>query len=151
MLLNLIAELAEATHLYAERLSALPETSFTRRPAPDKWSPKEIIGHLVDSAQNNIQRFVRAQYEEQPVHILYRQNDWVALQHYQAYPAADLLSLWVLLNRHLAHIWRHMPPEAWAIPCRIGPSATETISLEDLAADYLRHLQHHLAQIGLEG
>ena len=150
MLHHLISDLTETTRQYAERLSSLPEDIFTHLPAPGKWSKKEIIGHLVDSAQNNIQRFVRAQYEEQPVHILYRQNDWVAIQQYQAYPSADLLSLWVLLNRHLVHIWSHMPPENWSRPCRIGPTADDTITLEALAVDYLRHLQHHLVR-GLEG
>ena len=144
----LINDLNGAVESHAALLKEISETAFSTRPAPGKWSKKEIIGHLVDSAQNNIQRFVRAQHEEQPVHILYRQDDWVQLQRYQDYPAADLLQLWVLLNRHLAHIWKQMSGQDWLLTCRMGsPEAPETWTLEMLAADYVRHLKHHLESV----
>lgn len=143
---HLINELTGTVERRSALLKDLPESEFSARPAPGKWSKKEIIGHLVDSAQNNIQRFVRAQHEMQPVHILYRQDDWVRLQNYQDYPSAGLLQLWVLLNRHLAHIWKQMAAQDWALSCRMGAvEAPETWTLEMLAEDYVRHLKHHLA------
>ncbi len=144
----LINELTDTVGRRADLLKSVPETAFAARPAPGKWSPKEIIGHLVDSAQNNIQRFVRAQHETQPVHILYRQDDWVRLQNYLDYPPADLLQLWVLLNRHLAHIWKQMAARDWRLTCRMGsPEAPEIWTLEMLAEDYVRHLKHHLESV----
>lgn len=143
---HLINELTGTVERRSALLKDLPESEFSARPAPGKWSKKEIIGHLVDSAQNNIQRFVRAQHEMQPVHILYRQDDWVRLQNYQDYPSAGLLQIWVLLNRHLAHIWKQMAAQDWARTCRMGAvEALETWTLEMLAEDYVRHLKHHLA------
>lgn len=145
---HLINELTDTVERQAGLLKSVPETGFAARPGPGKWSPKEIIGHLVDSAQNNIQRFVRAQHEAQPVHILYRQDDWVRLQNYRDYPPADLLQLWVLLNRHLAHIWKRMTVRDWRLTCSMGsPEAPETWTLEMLAEDYVRHLKHHLESI----
>ena len=52
------------------------------RPAPNKWSNKEIIGHLCDSAMINLQRFVRCTYEEN-FKLVYEQDEWVATQRYQ--------------------------------------------------------------------
>jgi hypothetical protein len=144
---QLINELLDTVEHHAGQLKNLSETTLTARLAPGKWSKKEIVGHLVDSAQNNIQRFVRTQYEEKDVHILYRQDDWVRLQNYQAYSTTDLLQLWVLLNRHLGHIWAQMDTRTWALTCKMGNSAPEFWTLEMLAIDYLRHLKHHLAAV----
>ena len=82
---------------YTRRLEAVSEENYALKPKAEKWSKKEILGHLVDSAQNNIRRFLVAQYEDTPV-ILYNQDKWVELTNYQHYPTRDLLSLWILLN-----------------------------------------------------
>ncbi len=131
--------------LHAARLRQLPETELSARPAPDKWSKKEIIGHLVDSAHNNIRRFVCGQYQDNP-HIIYHQDEWVALQHYQDYDSAALLDLWVALNRHLAHMLLHLPENRYDRLCDTGKPGPELHPLRWLAEDYLQHLQHHLAQ-----
>ncbi len=66
-----------------DRLQAIDETKSARRPAPGKWSPKEIIGHLIDSASNNHQRFVRAQFQDHLIFPGYNQEAWVEAQDYQ--------------------------------------------------------------------
>src|SRR5215813_14552557 len=76
-------------------LQFIPEDKFYFKPSPTKWSKKEILGHLVDSAQSNIRRFIVAQYEEQP-RIVYNQDQWVAVANYQQYSLPDLISLWYL-------------------------------------------------------
>ncbi len=126
---------------YTRRLEAVPEEIYARKLRPDKWSKKEILGHLVDSAQNNIRRFIVAQYEDTPV-ILYTQDKWVELTAYQRYPIRDLLSLWILLNRHIVRVLRSLPPGATARKCFTGNSHAHT--LEWVAADYCNHLLHHL-------
>src|ERR1700755_896410 len=88
---------------YSVRLGAVPEDVYIHRPGPGKWSKKEILGHLVDSAQNNIRRFVVAQYEDSP-QIVYDQDKWVGLAGYSDYPTRDLVNLWILLNRHICHV-----------------------------------------------
>ena len=61
-----IEHLEKIVNNYNRRLEAIPEEEYLRKPHPEKWSKKEILGHLVDSAQNNIRRFVVAQYEDCP-------------------------------------------------------------------------------------
>jgi hypothetical protein len=127
-------------HLAA--LHALLKDKMTYKPAPSKWSKQEILGHMVDSAQNNIRRFVVTQYEETPV-IVYNQDKWVAIAAYQNYNSTNLIDLWWLLNKHMAVILKNMTTEMMQRKCR-----TENFhTLEWLAQDYVKHLKHHLHQV----
>ncbi|HMD00166.1 MAG TPA: hypothetical protein VKH37_08425, partial [Ferruginibacter sp.] len=102
----------------------------------------ELLGHLIDSAQSNIRRFVMAQYEDKP-HIVYQQDKWVKAANYQEYPLDDLIDLWVLINKHIIVIWKNLPDGAAAK--EVQTEALHTV--EWLAADYNKHLLHHLHQV----
>lgn len=128
-----------------QRLRRISEGETSRRPQPDAWSAKEILGHVIDSVANNHQRFVRAQQAGALTLPGYEQDAWVRVQDYQTRPWADLVELWAAYNRHLAHVIRAMSESALAVPCRIGQD--EPVTLQFLVEDYLRHLRHHLAQI----
>lgn len=125
-------------------LSNITDEAFSEKPAPDKWSKKEILGHLIDSATNNHHRFVRAQFEDKPL-IDYHAETWVSASHYQALPCHHLISFWLLYNLHLAEIIRHMPPEMMQRECQSGDPSPHT--LEWLFDDYVVHLEHHLHQL----
>lgn len=127
------------------RLSAIGETAASNRPAPGTWSRKELLGHLVDSALNNHQRFVRAQLGDALEFPGYAQEEWVRCQGYADADWADLVALWTAVNRHLARVVRLVPAHKLAVPCRIGGGPMMTLG--DLVADYLRHLRHHLARV----
>ena len=129
----------------APKLAAIPEAEAARKPGPEKWSRKEILGHLVDSASNNHQRFVRAQLAARLDFPGYAQNEWNAAQRYQEEPWAQLVELWASYNRHIAHVLLRVPPEAAGNLCVIG--GADPVTLEFLAADYVQHLEHHLEQI----
>ncbi|HEV8506175.1 MAG TPA: DinB family protein [Chitinophagaceae bacterium] len=127
-------------HLPALRSASHEEFHF--KPSPAKWSKKEILGHLVDSAQNNIRRFIVAQYDERPK-IVYNQDKWVTATNYQQYALTDLIDLWYRLNKHICHVLTFMPNE-------MNRRQVETEQLHDLrwlAEDYIRHLLHHLHQV----
>lgn len=128
---------------YTRRLEAMPAELYVEKAQPDKWSRQEILGHLADSAQNNIRRFIVAQYEVGPT-IPYSQDAWVACADYQHYPLTDLLALWKLLNRHIVIILRTMSAAAAQRICIMGGLPQ---TLEWVAADYCNHLLHHLHQI----
>src|SRR5664279_2297750 len=93
---------------YGAQLNNLTEEQWSYKPNPAKWSRKEVLGHLIDSAQNNIRRFIVAQYEARPK-IVYAQDAWVAAADYQNYVTNDLISLWVLLNRHICRVLKNIP------------------------------------------
>ncbi|WP_153796347.1 DinB family protein [Foetidibacter luteolus] len=122
----------------------LPENELTARPAPGKWSKKEILGHLIDSAANNHQRFVRGQFEQEP-QIFYAQNEWVSFQQYNTASMQQLLALWQAYNRHLAYIISLVPAESLGRQCRGRDGNLYTLSY--LIEDYLVHMEHHLKQI----
>ena len=101
-------------------LANMTEAEASRPSAPGQWSKKQILGHLIDSAANNHQRFVRAQLERSFESPNYEQESWVAVQSYATESWPDLVSFWLMYNRHLAHIVLAMPEAALAVPCAIG-------------------------------
>ena len=135
-----------AVHENTEFIRQMPESMFEAKPRPEKWSKKEILGHLVDSAQNNLQRLIRTQYEEVPK-IVYQQDTWVRLADYQSYKRADLLDLWIVLNKHYAHLLRVMPQDVLGRLSDVGQKEPQVHTLEFIAEDYLKHMLHHLNQI----
>ncbi|HMK02835.1 MAG TPA: DinB family protein [Ferruginibacter sp.] len=138
----IIEQLEKIIKDYAPQLQQLDEKDFSFKPSPTRWSGKEFLGHLVDSAQNNIRRFVAAQYEERP-YIVYAQEKWVAAADYQNYPLADLVNLWILINKHMVIILKNTPEDVSAREVQTG----EIHSIKWLAADYNTHLLHHLHQV----
>jgi len=127
------------------RMKSFAEPELMQRPAPGKWSRKEIMGHLVDSAIYNILRFTQAQYKPSPYVVEgYEQDNLVAVNDYQNLPLEHLLATWELLNRHIVFILSKLSKEKQQIPIvRKGEPRT----LGWLAEDYLNHMEHHLKQI----
>lgn len=145
MLESLTNELTRVVDVAGSELRTIDDERAGSKPKADVWSIKEILGHLVDSASNNHQRFVRAPLGGELTFPGYEQNGWVASQDYQTRPWRELIDLWVLYNHHLAHVIRRIPDTAANVLCRIGTN--EPITLSSLAQDYLGHLRHHLEQI----
>jgi len=143
---QVISQLNAIVNQYTALFNNIPGEAITQKPAPGKWSKKEIIGHLIDSAQNNIQRFVRAQYAQQP-HIVYQQNEWVAAANYQEYNRTDLVALWALLNRHICIILAAMPEDVYSRKVKLGPNGETLVTVQFLADDYIVHHLHHIHQI----
>lgn len=127
------------------KLLALTETQASDKPFPDKWSLKEILGHLIDSAANNHQRFVRMQEVPDIGKFSYEQEHWVSCQRYQLEPWRDIVVAWHAYNKHLVHVIEHLEPSALSNVCDIG--YPEPATLKYVAEDYVRHVRHHLEQI----
>jgi hypothetical protein len=137
-------------------LAGLAESTVSWRPSPDQWCAKEIIGHLIDSASNNHQRFVRAAQQDDLIFPGYAQDDWVRAQQYASAPWNEIVTLWHAYNRHLARVMAAVPADVryrhhdrhnmhhlgWQ-----PYAADKPASLDDLMRDYVLHLQHHLAQV----
>jgi hypothetical protein len=140
---DIINELTALLSQQQVLFSEVNESEYAWKRVPGKWSRKEIIGHLIDSAQNNIQRFIRGQYETGSS-IRYEQDTWVRLNGYQEASLSDLITLWFLLNRQIIRIIDKMPTGNFERTSMIGDQA---YSLQWLMEDYVRHLKHHLVQI----
>jgi hypothetical protein len=119
---------------------------WNTKPSPDKWSNKEVIGHLIDSAQINLQRLIRCTYEEN-FKLIYEQNVWVAVQHYQDAEINDLLSLWYLINNQIIRVLSNYPKERLNTKCDNSKLEPNLQTVKWIAADYVAHLIHHLNQI----
>src|ERR1019366_6692835 len=142
------AELARVVDA-AEILLRQVSKRRARRPVlPGGWSRKQLLGHLIDSASNHHQRFVRAALADA---LEFPGYDTPASVRIQAVESADwpmLVDLWASYNRYLAHVIRHLPAAKLEVVCRIGSNAP--VSLRYLAEDYVGHLvQHHLDRIGV--
>ncbi len=125
-------------------LSSINETDLSYKPSPSQWSKKDILGHLIDSASNNHQRFVRIQFEDTP-YIVYDPDKWNAYSYYNFLNGSSLISFWTLYNKHLAALVSHIPTEHYQRNCQVGEQTF--VTLEFLITDYADHLEHHLKQL----
>ena len=140
-----VAQELESILDIADRLLAIPEEVAAHKPGPDKWSIKETLGHLVDSAANNHQRFVRLQLQNHLELPGYEQDGWVRVQRYQDFSWNRLIALWTIYNQYLAHLIRNVNPDA--LKHTWNGQDGKTLTLEFIMRDYLVHMQHHLDQI----
>ncbi len=127
------------------QLRAIDEAAAGAVPAPGKWSKKEILGHLVDSAANNEQRLIRAQGVERLEFPPYEPEAWVRAHGYGQRGWDGLRELWLLMNKDMVEVLRRTPQASAHTVVRIGENE---VTLAAMADDYLRHLVHHLVQIG---
>jgi hypothetical protein len=126
-------------------LARLSEAESDQRPSPDRWTKKEVVGHLIDSASNNHQRFVRGQIAAGQDFPGYEQERWVRIQDYQGARWADLIDLWRAYNTHLLHVAGRMSEEGQRATCRLGGGAE--VTLVGLFVAYVDHLEHHLRKM----
>jgi len=141
---NAVSELNDAVN--ALLATDTQSINWDSKPGPDKWSKKEIIGHLIDSAQINLQRFIRCTYEEN-FKLIYEQVEWVEVNHYQDAELTDLLSLWQLLNRQIIRVLENYPEGRLNAKCDSSKLTVGLHTVKWLAQDYVVHLKHHLGQI----
>ena len=138
------------------RLRAISDQQSAQPLAPGKWSARQVIGHLIDSAGNNHQRFVRASLQDDMVFPGYAQEQWVELQRYQDTPWSELLTLWGAFNRHLANVMAAIPNETRERVrshhnldeiATYPPAHPAEATLEYFMRDYVDHLERHMRQV----
>jgi len=142
---DLVLELKSVIASAVPDLLAIPDEDAGKARTGGKWCRKEILGHLIDSASNNHQRFVRSQLQVELSFPAYQQESWVSVQKYAREPWRDLVRFWENYNRHLLHLISATPATALQNICTVGTNAPMT--LEFLMRDYVSHAKHHLAQI----
>ena len=129
-----------------KKINQFSPEELSRQPAPGKWSKKEIMGHLCDSALHNWQRFIYVQNQEETFKVItYPQDDLVRINNYQHLPTENIVSLWKNLNRQIISVLKIIPAEK--TDHKIILPNGEKRDLKYLIDDYLIHLEHHLQQI----
>jgi len=139
MLQQLSSELLHIIHTYSEKFVLLTEDVLANKPNPEKWSKKEVIGHLIDSAHSNLRRFVVGQYQ-QHAKIVYDQDFWVIANQYQQMQKDELITLWLLLNKQITAVWEQMPEQNYLHVVDTGKDVISERTLMWLAEDYIKHL-----------
>jgi len=153
---DFLDDFRETIDTAAKQMLQIPSEQNQTPRAPGKWSPKEIVGHLIDSASNNHQRFVRAQFTDDLVFAGYEQEGWVRSQNYQGEDWSDLVQLWRLYNQHILHLMAGTPEET-RMKLRHkhnlhqiasdSLSESEPVTLDWFMRDYVDHMKKHLGQI----
>jgi len=153
---NLTSELNSVIESAEKKLRNITEQQSSKKPSPEKWSSKEILGHLIDSSVNNMIRFVKGQFKNDLVFCGYDQNKWVEAQNYQSAEWYFLIDLWKMNNLQIVRLIKLIPNDvlkrsttnhnydqiAWK-----ELSKNESATLEYLIEDYIGHMKHHLNRI----
>ena len=142
---DLAPTLEAAIQHEAPLLRGITDEQAALRPASGKWSKKEELGHLIDSATNNHVRFVAASLQREYRGPGYEQQGWVDRHGYQDMAWADLVDFWEKYNRLLAAVVGRIPEDRLPTPCAIGNGPL--VSLRFIIEDYVLHMQHHLDHI----
>ena len=153
---DLTSELNSVIESAEKKLRNITERQSSKKPSPEKWSSKEILGHLIDSSVNNMIRFVKGQFKNDLVFCGYDQNKWVEVQNYQNAEWYFLIDLWKMNNLQIVRLIKLIPNDvlkrsttnhnydqiAWK-----ELSKNESATLEYLIEDYIGHMKHHLNRI----
>jgi hypothetical protein len=137
--------LRETIESVLPQLRAITDAEASIKPRPEKWSKKEIIGHLIDSACNNQQKFVRMMQQPHLDFVGYKQDDWVALQRYNDANWLTVIDIWVAYNYQIAHIIETVAPSV--LGNTISIEGVGPFTLQFIMTDYAEHLKHHLKQV----
>ena len=133
-------------HDGATYISSTSEAELAHKPAPEKWSKKEILGHLIDSAVNNLQRFTEIQFEEKPYPIRkYKQDELVIANDYQNTEMSEIINFWLAINRQILRLMKQQSEMTLSYTIKLPDH--EISDLRFLMNDYVDHLEHHLNQI----
>ncbi|HLS95202.1 MAG TPA: DinB family protein [Sphingobacterium sp.] len=139
MIKDAVHELEQYIVEFPQLLQTLNRAELESKPSMDKWSKKEIVGHLIDSAHNNLTRFVVAQFQDNPI-IQYDQDLWCRHNYYQGADLHNMIILWEGLNRQLLYLRKGLSSDMWQRKANGN-------TLVFLATDYIAHFEHHLKQI----
>jgi hypothetical protein len=143
-----LISLRQLLQVVPTRLAKLSNETVEHKPSPSAWSPKEELGHLIDSAANNHQRIVRARFEDNLAMPGYEQNRWVSAHAYQRRDWTELIDTWQAFNRQVLFAAETVPDAAWSRTLTIAGS--QPVTLQFVLDDYAAHMLHHLKHIGIE-
>lgn len=141
-----ISELEQLVTDFSKQFEAISELQFKNKINPDKWSNQEVLGHLIDSAHNNLRRFIVGQYQQNDK-IVYDQDFWNMVNDYNKMPKQDVIDLWALMNKRICTVLKNMSADKYQNTIDTGKESVSLKTLIWLAKDYVEHMKHHFNQI----
>jgi len=149
-------KISEILTIAVNQINKIDEAAMSLKPAPDKWSKREILGHLIDSAYNNHQRFIKANAQDHLIFEGYDQDEWVKRNNYQNRTTPEVVDLWLTTNFHLSFMIKNLPETLlnkkttqhhFHKMCMQLIPEGESSNLSYLIWDYIYHMEYHLKQI----
>jgi len=143
-------ELLSLVEEWELKLLSLSEDVLTKKENSQHRTIKQIVGHMIDSATNNIHRIVHLQYQPSPLVFpdyanLGNNDRWIAIQDYKSENWNDLVQLWKYLNIHIVHVINHVNPDKltneWITALNVK------VSLKSMIQNYTGHIRLHLNEI----
>ena len=145
---KVVDRLQEHINTVPSKFLKYPEAELRRKPAPNKWSKKELLGHLIDSATNNHHRFIKAQFQGDPFILEpYEQDEWNRIQRYNEVDTKFLVEFWKMYNLYIIQLIINFPEEKLQIKCKSTDDREAAENILLLIIDYVDHMDHHLKQI----
>ena len=145
---NAMLQLEKHIKAFPVKLKEYSSDELLKKPAPGRWSKQEILGHLIDSAINNLKRFTEIQFLSQPYKVIsYEQVNLVVVNDYQHLPLDHLLDLWQSLNQQIVFVVKRIPTEKLNYPVDPQYENREMKTLGWIICDYVAHMEHHFKQV----
>lgn len=138
-------QLLKMVRAFYQKYKSLPEEITKIRLSDDRWSLREIVGHLIDSASNNHQRFIRMQLERECSFPDYNKDEWLQTSFYNGIDFKELLRMLKSYNQLIAHLIAQVSEmtfdHIWNKP---WDQKEPEITLKDLIEHYIHHFQLHI-------
>jgi hypothetical protein len=125
----------------AKILAAIDEKRSAHRYAPDKWSIKQLVGHIADTERVfSFRALTFARGDKEPLPGM-EQDDWMRTSDFDRWTFADLRENLAAVRHASVLMFRNLPAEAWD---RRGTASGNPVSVRALAFMTVGHERHHL-------
>jgi len=121
---------------------SVPESEAGFRYAPDKWSLRQVAGHVIDAERIFSYRALTFARNDQTPLPGFDENPYVENAAFDDVPFADLAAEFEHVRHATLLLFQHLAPEAWT---RRGTASNNPVSVRALAYLIAGHELHHRA------
>ncbi len=127
-------------------VASLDDATLRYKPAPDKWSILEILGHLADIEIVYGYRIRQIIADQEPTFAPIDQDDWARRLGYTEASPAELLALYKTNRRGNLRLLRRVTPDQ-LVQGGFHPELKRNVTLAEWVERLAGHGPNHLGQI----